>query len=74
MVAPKDAPEDIPSVKGFAKGFFTTACITTPDIDRPAPTKIAINTRGKRIFHTISILELFNVSNVSARGKCVPRQ
>lgn len=40
----------------------TTACITTPETDRPAPTTIAIKTRGNRIFQMISAVVLWRSS------------
>ena len=37
-------------------------CITTPETDRPAPTTIAIKTRGNRIFQMISAVVLWRSS------------
>ncbi|NSB33128.1 hypothetical protein BCD93_004086 [Clostridium saccharoperbutylacetonicum] len=51
-VAPKEAPEEIPSIYGSAKGFCTVACITVPHRLSPAPTAIARSILGTRISHT----------------------
>ena len=47
-VAPSDAPEEIPKIYGSAKGFFTTACIITPQAESPIPTSAASTKRGRR--------------------------
>lgn len=48
-VAPREAPEEIPSMYGSAKGFCTQACITHPERARPAPTTAPKSTLGNRI-------------------------
>ena len=53
-VAPSEAPEEIPSIYGSANGFFTTACMITPQTESPMPTKAANTRRGKRSSQTIS--------------------
>lgn len=53
-VAPSDAPEDTPRIYGSASGFFTIACITTPQTERPIPTATAKINRGRRISQTTS--------------------
>ena len=53
-VAPKEAPEEIPRIYGSANGFFTIACITTPQTDKPAPTQIAKTILGIRKSQIIS--------------------
>jgi len=40
-------------VKGLARGFLSKVCIIAPETARAAPTKIDVNIRGKRMFHTI---------------------
>jgi len=52
MDMPNCAPAVIPSVKGLARGFFRTACITQPHIPRPNPASIPPRIRGKRMFQT----------------------
>ena len=53
-VAPRDAPDEIPSTYGSASGFCTIACITTPHTERAIPTARARRTLGSRISHTTS--------------------
>ncbi len=53
-VAPKEAPEEIPSMYGSANGFFTIACMITPHTASPEPTRAARIRRGKRRSQTIS--------------------
>ena len=53
-VAPRDAPDEIPSTYGSASGFWTIACITTPQTERAIPTARASRTLGSRISHTTS--------------------
>ena len=53
-VAPSDAPEEIPRMYGSARGFFTIACMMTPQDASPAPTSAARTSRGRRRSHTIS--------------------
>ena len=40
--APNEAADDTPSVKGLARGLFSTVCISAPDRARAAPTRIAV--------------------------------
>lgn len=47
---PKLDPEEIPSTKGPAKGFRNNVCISSPQIDKPEPTIIAVIAFGKRKF------------------------
>ena len=54
IVAPNDAPEDIPRIYGSAKGFLTMACMMMPDKVSPIPTHAANNIRGKRNFKIMS--------------------
>ncbi len=42
IATPKLAPELIPRIYGPASGFLKIVCICTPEIDKPAPTKIAV--------------------------------
>ena len=56
-VAPKVAPEEIPSIYGSEIGLFTVVCITEPQIANPAPTIMPIITLGTLIFQTIAIIE-----------------
>ena len=53
-VAPSDAPEDTPRIYGSASGFFTIACITTPQTERPSPPQRLKINRGRRISQTTS--------------------
>ena len=46
--APKAAPEEMPSVKGEANGFRSTACTSVPLMASPAPTSAPMSTRGRR--------------------------
>ena len=43
---PKLAPEEIPSTKGPANGFLKSVCMSSPQIERPEPTKIAVIALG----------------------------
>ncbi len=51
--APNAAAWEMPKVKGDAKGFFNTDCITAPETASPAPPKIAMTVWGRRIFQTM---------------------
>ena len=50
MTAPKEAPAETPIIPGSAKGLAKTPCITVPATARPAPTSMATNNRGSRIY------------------------
>ena len=47
--APKADADEIPSVKGDAKGLSKIICIIEPASPRQAPAVIAINNSGRRI-------------------------
>ncbi|SUC30571.1 Uncharacterised protein [Providencia rettgeri] len=49
----KAAPLLIPSKLGSASGLRNNPCIMAPDTAKARPTKMAINTRGRRIFSHI---------------------
>jgi len=51
--APKDAAEEIPSVKGLASGFLRMPCIAAPATASPIPANMAIATRCSRSFQTM---------------------
>ena len=53
-VAPRDAPAEMPRMYGSASGFFTIACMMTPQVARPAPMIAASRRRGSRSSHTMS--------------------
>jgi len=54
---PKEAPEDMPSVYGSAKGFFNIICITRPQTERTAPImKADINEGILMLFITIKMV------------------
>ena len=46
IVAPNDAPDDMPVVYGSAREFSRVLCITTPATANPMPAMIATATRG----------------------------
>ncbi len=48
IATPRLAPELMPRTKGPASGFLNNVCINKPLMDRPEPTKIAVNDFGKR--------------------------
>ena len=47
-VAPSDAPEEMPKMYGSASGFFTIACMMTPQTESPMPVSTASTMRGRR--------------------------
>ena len=53
ITAPKDAPEETPSVEPSANGFFRSPCIAAPAKESAAPTSATHKTRGSR---TVSII------------------
>ncbi len=53
---PNWAPAVIPRVKGLARGFFRTACITQPHIPSPKPAMIPPMILGKRMFQTTRLV------------------
>ena len=53
-VAPREAPADMPRMYGSASGFFTIACMMTPQVASPAPMMAASRRRGRRSSHTMS--------------------
>src|SRR5574344_1729470 len=55
MAAPRDAPDDNPSMYGDAKGFLNTACMAAPVTANPAPTKIPTATRGALFSRTMML-------------------
>jgi len=66
VVAPRDAPDETPSIYGSASAFLTTACITTPQTDNPIPMHIASSTLGNLRSHTTSCIGPFeNFEKVS---------
>ena len=52
--APNAAAWEMPKVKGEAKGFLNTDCITAPEHERPAPATMAVKVWGSRIFQIIN--------------------
>jgi len=56
--APNPAAEDIPRVKGDARGFLVEICVTTPAKDKAAPATTATRARGNRLFQTINVAGL----------------
>ena len=51
--APKTAALDTPKVDGEAIVLLNVVCIISPESESPAPTAMAANTLGIRIFHII---------------------
>src|SRR6478735_5199026 len=49
IVAPNEAPEDVPSRYGSAIGLATNVCITKPDTASEAPVKRINTSLGRRI-------------------------
>ncbi len=47
---PKLEPELNPKTYGPASGFLNKVCIINPEIDKPIPTKTAVNALGNRKF------------------------
>ena len=62
--APHDAPEEIPSTYGLARGFFVKACIATPETLRQIPTNTPSRTLGALKNHTIFCV-LLEISEIS---------
>lgn len=62
IATPKPAPELIPKTKGPANGFLNNVCINKPLIDKPEPTKMAVNDFGKRKFNIIYCQDSFDAS------------
>jgi hypothetical protein len=56
--APREAPEDTPSVYDEASGFFNTDCMTAPLTDNAAPTIKASKALGSLRFHSIATVVL----------------
>jgi hypothetical protein len=52
--APNAAAWAMPRVKGDAKGFLKTDCMTAPELARPAPATTAVRVWGNLIFQMIS--------------------
>jgi hypothetical protein len=46
ITAPREAPDETPSVEPSARGFFSSPCIAPPHIDRDAPTRATQITLG----------------------------
>lgn len=59
---PKLAPEEIPNTNGPAKGFRNKVCISSPQMDSPEPTKIAVIAFGNRKLSTITFQLSFEPS------------
>src|SRR5690606_22437203 len=53
MMAPRAAPEEMPSRCGSARALRVTDCRAAPTSDRLAPTMAPSTTRGRRTSHTI---------------------
>ena len=51
--APKLAAEEMPRVKGLARGFFRMPCITAPAMANPMPATMESIMRCSRSPHTI---------------------
>lgn len=52
-LAPNPAADEIPKVKGSAKGLFKIVCIIAPPSPKDKPTILAVSTSGKRISNII---------------------
>ena len=65
----KFAPAEIPTIPGSAKGFFMTACKSTPDVANIAPVSTDTNIRGNLtalIISTWLLFPLISPSTISA--------
>ena len=52
-LAPNPAADEIPRVKGSARGLFKIVCIIAPPSPKDKPTIPAVTTSGKRISNKI---------------------
>ena len=63
----------MPSPKGEASGLRSTDCITVPPMDRAAPARKAMSTRGSRMLVTMLTVISSNPSGAVIPKKRTPR-
>ena len=61
IAAPKLAPADTPRIYGSTSGFWNIPWKDAPDIESPAPIRVAIIARGSRILITTVAAEVVHV-------------